>query len=114
MQVKFSHVDEELPYKSEYIGFQTPPIAPVLNIGGSTGHNVRTYSELVKTALKDLTNYNEPIQLLFDDNLILSDEAKGLTKLLFGALQKSNHLEDIISNLDTILKSRFDVKYDQS
>jgi len=113
MQVKFSNVDGEFPYKSEYVGFQTPPIAVNLGIGGVRGHSVKTYIELVSLTLKDLAIYAGPVQVIFEDNITLNEEAKGLTKLLFNEFQRTNYLEDKLYKIEQLSKSRFDVKYDQ-
>lgn len=91
MQVHFSNVGGDFPYKANYVGYATVALNARLAKGGRTGYATQTYGRLLEQVLVDLRGCSEPIEPTFSDNI--GPEIQEVTGLLLKELSQNNSLE---------------------
>jgi hypothetical protein len=101
MQVQFSRIEGEFPYKADYIGFSTPPVCPRLGLGGAIGHSTKTYGKLLDSVLKDLRGCTEQIEPVFSDNIGI--EIQKATRRALRLLEQNNSLESKLNDVRKIV-----------
>jgi hypothetical protein len=101
MQIQFSDVGGDFPYKAHYVGYQSASVNPRLGMGGITGHATKTYGQLLEHVLADLRCCPEPIEPTFSDNI--RPEIQEATRLLLKGLKQNSSLEEKIRRAREIL-----------
>ncbi|MFC1648624.1 hypothetical protein ACFL1B_04155 [Nanoarchaeota archaeon] len=97
MKVVFSMEEGDFPYRADYEGFQTAPVAPAFGLGGKVGYTRGTFDELLDGVFSDLANYSgSRIEAEFSDEF--HPDTRAATSLALYILQERNTLEAKIAN----------------
>lgn len=102
MQIKFSTKEGELPYKAQYVGYETQPIHPRLGLEGVVGLSRKSYEELLEAVIDDLRGCPEKnIEPTFSGDI--SPDLQKVTQLALDLMVQYNVSQGKLARITKVL-----------